>query len=158
MKKKSNNEFASSSTCLSLGEMFIMMTSAISLEDQVWIIANALEELMKSIQEKEAFREQQMFFILQKINGFSNQHNDLSDSSKDSLCQKKQDYFVKEWNSSKTKQSHPNSVVSTSQLNEFVKEVIEDQVNRGLQTFFSYVKNHRIDLLKMPQNYQPHEF
>ena len=47
--------------------MLVMMTNTTSMEEQVSIMAKTLEELMKSITEREARRDAQMSFVMSKI-------------------------------------------------------------------------------------------
>ena len=47
--------------------MPIMMTNTTSMEEQVLIMAKTLEELMKSITERETIRDAQMSFMMSKI-------------------------------------------------------------------------------------------
>ena len=56
-----------------------MMISIIPFKDQVSIIAKALEELMES-------KDQKISTILQKIDWFSNQYDDLNNLFKDDPC------------------------------------------------------------------------
>ena len=50
--------------------------------------------------------------------------------------------------------------ISPDQLKELIKEAIKDQVGGRSQASMAYSKPYtqRIDLLRMPQNYQPSKF
>ena len=50
--------------------------------------------------------------------------------------------------------------ISSNQLKELIKEAIKDQVGGGSQSSTTYAKTYtqRIDLMRIPQNYQPSKF
>jgi hypothetical protein len=50
--------------------------------------------------------------------------------------------------------------ISSSQLKEFIKDAIKDQVGSGSQSSIGYVKPYtlRINLMRMPTNYPPPKF
>ena len=51
--------------------MPVMMTNTTSLEEHVLIIAQNLEELMKSMKEREALRDTQITFLMDKMGNTS---------------------------------------------------------------------------------------
>lgn len=72
-KLRDSPHFVSSSA------MSIIMTNMISFEEQVSTIAQTLEELMKSIKEREALRDTQIAFMINKMgNAFGSNCEDES--------------------------------------------------------------------------------
>ena len=53
-----------------------------------------------------------------------------------------------------------NNSIYTAKLKELIKEVVKDQVKTPAQFSYTYAKPYtqRIDMLKMPSNYQPPKF
>jgi len=53
-----------------------------------------------------------------------------------------------------------DGIFTTNQLKELIKEAIKDQVESSVQSSYFYTKPHtqRIDLLRMPPNYQLPKF
>ena len=64
--------------------MLVMMTNITSLEEQVLTIAQTLEELMKSMKEKEALRDTEITFLMDKMGNTSGTNHE------DESCQSKQ--------------------------------------------------------------------
>ena len=64
---------------VSSSTMLVMMTNTTSLEEQVSTIAQNLEELMKSMKEREALRDTQITFLMDKMGNTSGtNHEDES--------------------------------------------------------------------------------
>ena len=61
----------------------VMITNTTSLEEQVWTIAQTLEELMKSMKEREALRDAQITLLMHKMgNTYVLNHEDESSKPK----------------------------------------------------------------------------
>ena len=105
--------------------MPIMMTNATSLEEQVLTIAQTLEELMKSIKEREALRDTQITFLMDKMgNTFGLNHEN-------EIFKPKQTHNEKLESSTKDLKLSANGSITSDQLNELIKEAIKDQVGGG---------------------------
>ena len=77
------SKFRESPHSVSSSAMPVMMTNTTSLEEQVSTIAQTLEELMKSMREREALRDTQITFLMNKMgNTFGMNHEDESFQSK----------------------------------------------------------------------------
>ncbi|KAK4538994.1 hypothetical protein RGQ29_032069 [Quercus rubra] len=76
------------------------------------------------------------------------------------LMKPKQTHNDKPESSTKDLNFSTEGSISPDQLKELIKEAIKDQVGGGSQTSIAYAKPYtqRIDLLRMPQNYQPPKF
>ena len=126
--------------------MPVMMTNTTSLEEQVSTIAQALEELMKSMKERETLRDAQITILMDKMgNTFRLNHEDES-------SRPKQTYNDKPESSTKDLNFSTDGSISPDQLKELIREAIKDQVGGGSQAFIAYAKPYtqRIDLLRMP--------
>ena len=68
---------------ISSSAMLVMMTNTTSLEEQVSTIAQTSEELIRSMKEREALRDTQITFLMDKMgNTFGTNHEDESFKSK----------------------------------------------------------------------------
>ncbi|XP_030934588.1 uncharacterized protein LOC115960030 [Quercus lobata] len=78
----------------------------------------------------------------------------------DESSRSKQTHNDKPENSTKDLNFSTEGSISPDQLKELIKETIKDQVGGGSQASIAYAKPYtqRIDLLRMPQNYQPPKF
>ena len=134
--------------------MLVMMTNTTSLEEQVSTIAQTLEELMKSMKEREALRDTQITFLMNKMG------NTFGMNSEDKSFQSKQTHNDKPKSLTKDLKLSADGSISPKQLKELIKEAIKDQARGGSQSSIAYAKPYtqRIDLLRMPQNYQPPKF
>ena len=134
--------------------MPVMTTNTTSLEEQVSTIAQTLEELMKSMKEREAMRDAQITLLMDKMG------NTSSPNREDESSRPKQTHNDKPKSSSKDLNFSIEGSISPDQLKELIKEAIKDQVGGGSQASIAYTKPYtqRIDLLRMPQNYQPPKF
>ena len=63
--------------------MLVMMTNTTSMEEQVSIMAKTLEELMKSITEREVRRDAQMSFVIRKIESMPEPNRTEGDPAKE---------------------------------------------------------------------------
>ena len=151
--KPTNSPCFVSSTVVS-----VMMTDMTFLEEQVSIMDKTLEELMKSMKEKEAARDAQIAFMMNKIENMSGS-NHIDGSSEPEVHLEEAESSKKGENSKKLQVSSDGSI-SFSQLKEFIKDAIKDQVGSGSQSSIGYVKPYtqRIDLMRMPTNYPPPKF
>jgi len=105
--------------------MPVMMTNATSLEEQVLTIAQTLEELMKSMKEREALRDTQITFFMDKMgNTFGLNHEN-------EIFKPKQTHNEKLKSSTKDLKLSANGSITSDQLNELIKEAIKDQVGGG---------------------------
>ena len=127
--------------------MPVMMTNTTSLEDQVSTIAQTLEELMKSMKEREAMRDTQITLLMDKMGNTSGLNREDESSRPKQTHNDKPKSLTKDLNFS------TEGFISPDQLN-------KDQVGGGSQASIAYAKPYtqRIDLLRMPQNYQPPKF
>ena len=134
--------------------MPVIMTNTTSLEEQVSTIAQTLEELMKSMKEREALRDAQITFLMDKMG------NTFGLNREDESSKPKQTYNDKPESSTKDLNFSTKGSISPDQLKELIKEAIKDQVRGGSQASIADAKPYtqRIDLLRMPQNYQPLKF
>ncbi|XP_030964649.1 uncharacterized protein LOC115985896 [Quercus lobata] len=78
----------------------------------------------------------------------------------DESFQSKQTHNDKPESSTKDLKLSADGSISPNQLKELIEEAIKDQVGGGSQLSIAYAKPYtqRIDLLRMPQNYQPPKF
>ncbi|KAL4637826.1 hypothetical protein ACB092_03G104600 [Castanea dentata] len=127
------------------------MTNTTSLEEQVLTIAQTLEELMKSMKEREALRDTQITLLMDKMGNTSGLNREDESSRPNQTHNDKPESSTKDLNFS------TDGSISPDQLKELIKEAIKDQVGGGSQASIAYAKPYtqRIDLLRMPQNYQP---
>ena len=134
--------------------MPVMMTNTTSSEEQVSTIAQTLEELMKSMKEREAMRDTQITLLMGKMGNTSRLN------CEDESFRPKQTHNDRPENSTKDLNFSIEGSISPDQLKELIKEAIKDQVGGGSQASIAYAKPYtqRIDLLRMPQNYQPPKF
>ena len=134
--------------------MPVVMTNTTSLEEQVSTIAQTLEELMKSMKEREALRDTQITLLMDKMGNTSGLNRE------DEGSRPKQTHNDKLESSTKDLNFSTDGFISPNQLKELIKEAIKDQVRGGSQASIAYSKPYiqRIDLLRMPQNYQPSKF
>ncbi|KAL4651247.1 hypothetical protein ACB092_01G145500 [Castanea dentata] len=104
------------------------MTNTTSLEEQVSTIAQTLEELMKFMKEREALRDAQITLLMDKMGNTSG--------------------LNREDESSRLNQTHNDKIESSTKDLNFSTDG---------QASIAYAKPYtqRIDLLRMPQNYQP---
>uniref|UniRef100_A0A2N9IVU3 Retrotransposon gag domain-containing protein n=1 Tax=Fagus sylvatica TaxID=28930 RepID=A0A2N9IVU3_FAGSY len=140
---------------VSLIVMPVMMTNTTSMEEQVSIMAKTLEELMKSITEREAKRDAQMSFVMSKIENVPKSNHTEGDLKKE--VHREEAENSKNDETPKFLQFSLDRSISSSQLKEFIKDAIKDQVGSMSQSSICYVKPYtqRIDLIRMPTNYQP---
>ena len=131
-----------------------MMTNTTSLEEQVSTIVQTLEELMKSMKEREALRDAQITLLMDKMGNTSRLNREDESSRPKQTHNDKPESSIKDLNFS------IDGSISPDQLKELIKEAIKDQVGSGSQASITYSKPYtqRIDLLRMPQNYQPLKF
>ena len=150
-----------SSHTISSSTMSVMMTNTTSLEEQVSSLAQTLEQLMKSMAEREATRDAQIAFMMNKMgNAFGSNHEDESLKPKKSHHDKVNTLANGEENSKNLK-NFAFELIFSNQLKKLIKEAIKDQVGGGeSQSSTAYAKPYtqRIDLLRMPPNYQPLKF
>jgi hypothetical protein len=153
MSKLRNSPHSVSSTA-----MLVMMTNTTSVEEQVSIMAKTLEELMKSIMEREARRDAQLSFMMRKIENVLETNRTEGDPKKE--VHRGEPESSKKGETSKNLQFSSDGSISPSQLKEFIKDAIKDQVGSGSQSSIAYAKpnTQRIDLMRMPTNYQPPKF
>ena len=78
----------------------------------------------------------------------------------DESFQSKQTHDDKPKSSTKDLKLSTDGSISPDQPKELIKKAIKDQVRGGSQSSIAYSKPYpqRIDLLRMPQNYQPPKF
>ena len=128
--------------------MPVMMTNITSLEEQVSTIAQTLEELMKSMKEREALRDAHITLLMDKMGNTSGLNRE------DESSKPKQTHNDKPESSTKDLNFSIEGSISLDQLKELIKEAIKDQVGGGSQASIAYAKPYtqRIDLLRMPQN------
>ena len=109
---------------------------------------------MKSMKEREALRDAQITLLMDKMGNTSGLNRE------DESSRLKQTYNDKPKISTKDLNFSTKGSISPDQLTELIKEAIKDQVGGGSQASIAYAKPYtqRIDLLRMPQNYQPPKF
>ena len=109
---------------------------------------------MKLMKEREALRDTQITFLMNKMG------NTSRTNCEDESFQSKQTHDDKPKSSTKDLKLSADGSISPEQLKELIKEAIKDQVGGGSQSSIAYSKQYtqRIDLLRMPQNYQPPYF
>ena len=131
--------------------MIVMMSNITSLEEQVSTIAQTLEELMKSMKEREALRDAQITLLMDKMGNTSGLNRE------DESFKPKQTHNDKPESSTKDLKLFVDGSISPDQLKELIRKAIKDQVGGGSQSSTTYAKTYtqRIDLMRIPQNYQP---
>ena len=111
--------------------------------------------------EREAVRDAQIAFMMNII------RNSSGSNHEDESLKPKQSHHDKAETSANGKENSKNlklfvdKSISSDQLKELIKEAIKDQVGRGgSQSSIAYAKPYtqKIDLLRMPPNYQPSKF
>nr|POF01480.1 hypothetical protein CFP56_59821 [Quercus suber] len=108
--------------------MPVMMTSTTSLEEQVSTIAQTLEELMKSMKEREALRDAQITLLIDKMGNTSRLNRE------DESFRPKQTNNDKPESSTKDLNFSTDGSISPDQLKELIKEAIKDQIVGGNDT------------------------
>ena len=103
---------------------------------------------------REALRDTQRNFLFNQMGNTSGANHE------DESFQSKQTHDDKPKSSIKDLKISADGSISPNQLKELIKEAIKDQVGGGNQSSIAYSKPYtqRIDLLRMPQNYQPPKF
>ena len=98
-----------------------MMTNTTSLEEQVLTIAQTLEELMKSMKEKEAMRDAQITLLMDKMGNTSRLNHE------DESSRPKQTHNDRPENSTKDLNFSTEGSISPNLHKELIKEAIKDQ-------------------------------
>ena len=125
------SKFRDPSHTISSSTMLVMMTNTTSLEKQVLMIAQTLEQLMKPMTEREAARDAQIAFMMNKMgNSSGSNHEDKS------LKPKQPQHDIVETSAkgeenSKNLKLFANESISSNQRKELIKEAIKDQVGEG---------------------------
>ena len=114
--------------------MLVMTTNTTSLEEQVSTIAQTLEELMKSMREREALRDTQITFLMNKM------ENTFGMNREDESFQSKQTHNDKPESLTKDLKLSADRSISPYQLKELIKEAIKDQVGGGSESSIAYAK------------------
>ena len=109
---------------------------------------------MKSMKEREALRDAQITLLMDKMGNTSRLNRE------DESSRPKHTHNDKPESSTKDLNFSTEGSISPGQLKELIKEAIKDQVWGGSEASIAYAKPYtqRIDLLRMPQNYQPPKF
>ena len=102
--------------------MPVMITNTTSLEEQVSTTSQTLEELMKSMKKREALRDTQITFLMDKMGNTSRLNRE------DESFKLKQTHTDKLESSTKDLKLSANRSISSDQLNDLIKEAIKDQV------------------------------
>ena len=139
--------------------MNVMTTSATSLEEQVAKMSKILETLSESIKQKD----DQIAFLMKKVDNLTEKKtNDYTPTPED---EEKKDSSDDEKKDSSSSDDGPKIQITkgsipADQLRDLIKEAVKDQVESISQPSYSYVKPYskKIDLMKMPANYQPPKF
>ena len=113
---------------------------------------------MKSITEGEARRDTQMSFVMSKIKSMLEPNRIEGDPEKEVHWEEVES--SKNGEAPKNLQFSLDGSISSSQLKEFIKGAIKDQMGSGSQSSIACAKSYtqRIDLMRMPKNYQPPKF
>ena len=132
-----------------------MITNMTSLEEEVSIMARNVKELMKSWTKREATRNAQIDFMLNKIKNVS-WSNHTYGNPKQLDHQEQVEASTKGEKTLKDLQISIDGSISSNQLMEFIQDAIKDQVGSRIQSSIAYTKPYieRIDLMRMPTNYQ----
>ena len=103
------------------------------------------------MKEREALRDAQITLLMDKMENTSRLNHEDESSRPKQTHNDKPESSIKDLNFS------IDGSISPDQLKELIKEAIKDQVGGGSQASITYSKPYtqRIDLLRMPQNYQP---
>ena len=105
---------------VSSSAMLVMMTNTTSLEEQVLTIAQTLEELIRSMKEREALRDTQITFLMDKMG------NTSGTNCEDESFKSKQTYNDKPKSSTKDLKLSVDGFISSNQLKELIKEAIKE--------------------------------
>jgi len=144
----------SPSKALGFGTMSVMTIGITSLEDQMANLIKIIEGFSTSLKAKD-------HEITKLMNKFESL-NEESQTSTTKAFQVDQLDVIEESaiGAMKNIRGITDGIFTTNQLKELIKEAIKDQVESSVQPSYSYAKPYtqRIDLLKMPPNYQPPKF
>ena len=102
--------------------MLVMMTNITSLEEQVSTIAQTLEELMKSMKEREALRDTQITLLMDKIGNTSGLNRE------DESSRLKQTHKDKPESSTKDLNFSTEGSISPDHLKELIKEATKTKL------------------------------
>jgi hypothetical protein len=131
-----------------------MMTGTTSLEDQVANLIKLVKGLSTSLKAKD----HEIAKLMNKLESL----NEGGQTSTTKAFQVDQLDVIEESAIGVVKNIHgiTDGIFTMNQLKELVKEAITDQVESLVQPSYSCVKPYtqRIDLLRMPPNYQPPKF
>jgi len=136
------------------GTMSVMMTETTSLKDQVATLTKLVEGLSISLKAKD----HEIAKLMNKLESM----NEGGQTSATKALQVDQLDVIEDSTIGAARNIHgiTDGIFTMNQLKELIKEAITDQVESSVQPLYSYVKpyTHRIDLLRMPPNYQPPKF
>jgi hypothetical protein len=136
------------------GIMSVMMTETTSLEDQVATLTKLVEGLSTSLKAKD----HEIAKLMNKLESM----NEGGQTSATKALQVDQLDVIEDSTIGAARNIHgiTDGIFTMNQLKELIKEAITDQVESSVQPSYSYVKPYtqRIDLLRMPPNYQPPKF
>ncbi|KAJ9145663.1 hypothetical protein P3X46_028020 [Hevea brasiliensis] len=129
--------------CKPIDTMTIMITNTVSLEEQITKMSKLLETLVDSVKEKD----NQIAYLMNKVERITQKGPMVTKELQLKGHQGAAESFTA-------------AIIKSSQLKDFIKEAIEDQVDGVTQPSYSYVKPYspRINLMKMTINYQPLKF
>jgi len=136
------------------GTMSVMMTETTSLEDQVANLTKLIEGFSTLLKAKD----HGITKLMNKLESM----NEGGQTSATKALQVDQLDVIEDSTIGVARNIHgiTDGIFTMNQLKELIKEAITDQVESSVQPSYSYVKPYtqRIDLLRMPPNYQPPKF
>jgi hypothetical protein len=136
------------------GTMSVMMIETTSLEDQVANLTKLVEGLSTSLKAKD----HEIAKLMNKLESM----NEGGQTSATKALQVDQLDVIEDSTIGAARNIHgiTDGIFTMNQLKELIKEAITDQVESSVQPSYSYMKPYtqRIDLLRMPPNYQPPKF